>query len=172
MNDSKNTMIREQRVNYRNNFQVSADSQGFTLVEIIMVIVLIGILAVSVVPKLWDTSSLSLEGAAAMVAADIRYAQELAMGSYAAKKVEFTQNSNTYTLKNSNESVIKTVELPSGVTVSSSDVTFEFNSLGEPQGCSGTCGTGCCDTVELTAGGSSPPKTVSVDSDTGRVSSS
>jgi len=159
------------RIFPQNSFQVAADSQGFTLVEIIMVIVLIGILAVSVVPKLWDTSSLSLEGAAAMVAADIRYAQELAMGSYAAKKVEFTYDSNTYTLKNG-EIVLKTVELPSGVTVSSPDVTFEFNSLGEPQGCSGTCGTGCCDTVELTAGGSSPPKTISVDSDTGRVSSS
>jgi prepilin-type N-terminal cleavage/methylation domain-containing protein len=147
------------RIFPQNNFQVAADSQGFTLVEIIMVIVLIGILAVSVVPKLWDTSSLSLEGAAAMVAADIRYTQELAMGSYAAKKVEFTQNSNTYTLKNG-EIVLKTVELPSGVTVSSPSITFTFNSLGEPVGGGGS--------VTIQAGAS--PKTITVESDTGNVS--
>ena len=97
-----------------------------------------------------------------MAVADIRYTQELAMSTHDSKTVAFTQDSSTYTLKNSDDSVIRTVELPSRVTVSSSSITFTFNSLGEPVGGGGS--------VTIEAGGN--PKTITVESYTGRVSSS
>ena len=159
MIDAKNTMIREQRVNYRNSFHVAADASGFTLVELIMVVVLISILAVSFVPKFLDTSAISLEGGAAMVVADIRYTQELAMSTHAPKTITFTTNDTYYTVNS------LTMNLPSRVTISSG-ATFTFNSLGEPIA---DCGSGS--EVQITAG-SGPPKIITVDCYTGRVSSS
>jgi len=155
MGDSENTKVGGMRVLAQNNFQVVADSRGFTIVELVMVVVLIGILAVSVVPKFVDTSAFSLAGGAAMAAADIRYTQELAMGTHSSKTIVFT-TSNTYYTVNS-----QTVNLPSRVTISSG-ATFTFNSLGEP-----TTGGG---TVTLSAGAET--KTITVESYTGRVSSS
>ena len=144
------------RILTQKSFQIVADSRGFTLVELIMVVVLIGILAVSVVPKFVDTSAISLLGGASMAAADIRYTQELAMGTHSTKSIVFTSGNTYYTVD------AQTVNLPSRVTISNS-TTFTFNSLGEP-----TAGGGS--SVTLSAGSES--KTITVESSTGRVSTS
>ena len=136
--------------------QVVANCRGFTLIELIMVIVLISIISVSVMPKFLDTSAISLQGGAAMVRADIRYTQELAMSTHAPKTITFTTNDTFYTV------VSQTMNLPSRVSISSGE-TFTFNSLGEP-----TAGGGS--SVEIQAGSST--KTITVESYTGRVSSS
>jgi len=150
------TKVGDMRVLIPKSFQVGADSRGFTLVELIMVIVLISIIAVSVIPKFLDTSAFSLEGAASMAAADIRYTQELAMGTNNPKTIVFTTTNTHYTVDSRN------VNLPSRVTISSG-ATFTFNSLGEP-----TAGGGS--SVTLSAG--TQTKTITVESYTGRVSSS
>ena len=121
-----------------------------------MVVVLISILAVSFVPKFLDTSGFSLEGAAAMVSADIRYAQELAMGTNSSKTIVFTATNTYYTVDSRN------VSLPSRVSISSG-ATFTFNSLGEPT-------TGGGSSVTFSTG--TQTKTITVESNTGRVSSS
>ena len=157
MHGPENTTAFEKKVFSQENLQVVADSRGFTIVEIIMVVVLIGILAVSVVPKFMDTSAISLQGGAAMVRADIRYTQELAMSTHAPKTITFTTNDTYYTV------VSQTMNLPSRVSISSG-ATFTFNSLGEP-----TAGGGS--SVQITTVGGST-KTITVESYTGRVSSS
>jgi len=141
------------------NFRIVADSRGFTLVELVMVVVLISILAVSVVPKFVDTSAFSLAGGAAMAVADIRYTQELAMGTHSAKTIVFTTSNTYYTVDSRN------VNLPSKVSISNG-ATFTFNSLGEP---TADCGSGS--PVEITTGSGST-KTITVDCYTGRVWSS
>jgi MSHA pilin protein MshC len=156
MRDSENTKVGGMRVLAQNNFQIVADSRGFTIIELIMVVVLIGILAVSVVPKFMDTSAISLLGGAAMAVADIRYTQELAMGTHTSKTITFTTNDTFYTVNS------QTMNLPSRVSISSGE-TFTFNSLGEPT-------TGGGSSVEIQAGSST--KTITVESYTGRVSSS
>ena len=156
MRDSEKTNVSDMRGLALNNFQVVANCRGFTLVELIMVVVLISILAVSVVPKFVDTSAISLQGGAAMVAADIRYTQELAMSTHSPKTITFTTNDTFYTVNS------QTMNLPSRVSISSG-ATFTFNSLGEPT-------TGGGSSVEIQAGGST--KTITVESYTGRVSSS
>ncbi len=156
MRDSENTKVGGMRVLAQNNFQIVADSRGFTIIELIMVVVLIGILAVSVVPKFMDTSAISLQGGAAMAVADIRYTQELAMSTHAPKTITFTTNYTYYTVNS------QTMNLPSRVSISSG-ATFTFNSLGEP-----TAGGGS--SVEIQAGSST--KTITVESYTGRASSS
>jgi MSHA pilin protein MshC len=156
MSGSEKAKVGGMRLLAQKNFQVVTDSRGFTLVELIMVVVLISILAVSVVPKFLDTSAFSLTGAAGMAAADIRYTQELAMGTHASKSIVFTSGNTHYTVGS------QTVNLPSKVSISSG-ATFTFNSLGEP-----TAGGGS--SVTLSAGAES--KTITVDNYTGRVSSS
>ena len=156
MHGPENTAAFEKKVFSQEDLQGAASSQGFTIIELIMVVVLIGILAVSVVPKFMDTSAISLQGGAAMVVADIRYTQELAMGTHAPKTITFTTSDTFYTVNS------QTMNLPSRVSISSG-ATFTFNSLGEPT-------TGGGSSVEIQAGSST--KTITVESYTGRASSS
>ena len=153
MRDSANTKIRDNGIFFQTNRRVVSASPGFTLIELIMVIVLIGILAVSVVPKFIDTSAISLHGAAAMIAADIRYAQELAMGTNQPESITFTNGASSYDTVDG-----RTINLPSNVSILTG-ATFDFNTLGEP-----TAGG----LVTISAGG--PTKTINVESDTGNVS--
>lgn len=120
--------LRESRILYSYISQVLTDSRGFTLTEIIMVIILVGILAVSAVPKFMDTSAFSLEGAAAVVVADIRYTQELAMSEHTDKSITFAAGATSYTVDS------RMVNLPSRVSINCVSGTgeFKFNSLGEP----------------------------------------
>jgi MSHA pilin protein MshC len=151
MNDSESTAIHEQRVFLQNIRQVVASSEGATLLEIILVIILLSVLTVSALPKFFDTSSITVAGAAEMVAADIRYAQELAMSSHQSKIITFSVNDTYYVIDS------KTVNLPSRVTISSGD-SFTFSSLGAPD---------AGGSVQVTAG--SITKTVSVENYTGKV---
>jgi prepilin-type N-terminal cleavage/methylation domain-containing protein len=106
-------------------------SKGFTLIEVILVMVIIGILAATVVPRIDFTISTtaSVDGAAYIVASDIRYAQEFAMANRVSKEIRFTSGSASY-------SFFPTSGLdPSGqlqgATIGTT-ITFSFNSLGEP----------------------------------------
>jgi type II secretory pathway pseudopilin PulG len=141
--------------------RIEADASGFSLIELVMIIVLIGIVMAVVVPKLRNTTDFSLEGSASMIVADIRNAQELAMATHDDKNVVFTLNGASYTVETESDSVYRTVDLPTGVTITSADITFTFNPLGEP-----TAGGGS--SVTISAGGNS--KTVTVGSYTGRAS--
>lgn len=127
---------------------------GFTTIELIMVIIIIGVIAVIAIPKFTGMSVVSIGGAADMIQADIRYTQELAMTVYEAKSVTFTSGAGSYTVDS------ETQELPSGVTISNNFIVT-FNSLGEP-----IAGGG--DSVSISAGGENG--TIGVTEYTGKVS--
>jgi prepilin-type N-terminal cleavage/methylation domain-containing protein len=110
-----------------------SNPSGFTLIEIIMVIIIIGILAATVLPKIdfgTISSTVSADGAVYMIASDIRYAQEYAMANRVSKEIRFTSGSNSYSFFPTS-GLDPTGRLPSGVTIGTT-VTFTFNSLGEP----------------------------------------
>jgi prepilin-type N-terminal cleavage/methylation domain-containing protein len=106
---------------------------GVTLVEVITVLAILAILAAVVIPKLGlptTTSRASVDGAAYMIASDIRYVQEFAMANRVSKTVNFTSGSSIYTFSPSS-GLDPSGRLPSGVTINN-NYTITFNSLGEP----------------------------------------
>jgi len=98
-------------------------NNGFTLVEFIIVMLLIGILAGIVIPKILSTTRFSATLAAEMAVTDIRATQSAAMFEGASRTITFNNN-NTYT----RDGITKT--LPGGATVE--EYTITFNSFGEP----------------------------------------
>ena len=136
-------------------------SKGMTIIEVIVVMMIIGIPAAVVIPKLGlptTTSTASVDGAAYMIASDIRYAQEFAMANRVLKSVNFTSGASIYTFSPSS-GLDPSGQLPSGVTINS-NYTITFNSLGEPT-------TGGGGSVTVTGGGQS--RTISVVNYTGKV---
>jgi prepilin-type N-terminal cleavage/methylation domain-containing protein len=134
---------------------------GITFIEVIMVMAILGILAAVVIPKLDLTtvsSGTSVDGAAYIVASDIRYTQESAMATRVSRSVIFTSGSSAYTF-NPGSSLDPSAQLPSGVTISS-NYTVTFNSLGEPI-------TGGDGSVTISAGGQT--RTITVLNYTGKV---
>jgi prepilin-type N-terminal cleavage/methylation domain-containing protein len=135
--------------------------KGMTLIEVIVVMIIIGIVAAIVLPKIdfgGTSSRASVDGAANMIASDIRYAQEFAMANRVSKSVIFTSGSSVYTFNPTNN-LDSSGRLPSGVTINN-NFTITFNSLGEP-----TTGGG----GSVTVNGSGQTKTISVVNYTGKV---
>lgn len=66
--------------------------KGFTLIELVMVIVLIGIIAVFAAPRLGDITTTNAGAFADKLRADIRYAQNLAMTRNERYRVYFNGN--------------------------------------------------------------------------------
>jgi prepilin-type N-terminal cleavage/methylation domain-containing protein len=139
--------------------------KGMTLIEVIAAIIIIGILAATVLPRIdfgGTSSTASAGGAAYMIASDIRYTQECAMASLVSKSISFTNGQSVYTFPAttpSTSSLDPSGRLPSGATTGTT-ITFIFNSLGEPT-------TGGGSSVTVSAGGIT--KTITVTQYTGKV---
>jgi prepilin-type N-terminal cleavage/methylation domain-containing protein len=135
------------------------NSSGFTVIELIVVIVIIGILAATVLPRI-NVGSVSSQAAAAaaadMIASDIRYTQEWAMATRSSRTLSFTSGQSSYTSPVSGSLIY----LQSGATINS-NFSVTFNSLGEPT-------TGGGGSVSVLGGGIS--KTITVTAYTGKVS--
>ena len=77
-----------------------SNSSGFTLAELIVVVVILAVAAGMVVPYAISTSDLSVVSAARILAADLEYAQNLAITTQQSVIVSFDVANETYSLSN------------------------------------------------------------------------
>lgn len=143
--------------------------KGFTLIELVMVLVLIGIIAVFVAPKLGDVTSTKAAALKDKLRADLRYAQNLAMTKNRRARVFFnvapapTPDGYAVVVDNSpagdcsafaaatdpagggNLSVTLDVGGYADITVAPSATCLEYDSLGRPYACGGAA----CSTAPL-----------------------
>lgn len=69
------------------------DKSGFTFVELVLVVALLAVMAVSAIPMLFDSSPMNLDAAIRKVKADIKYAQTMAQTTSAPHGFRVTGNS-------------------------------------------------------------------------------
>ena len=162
-------------------------TKGFTLIELVMVIVLLGILAVYAAPRLGNIFSMKGASFTDKLRADIRYAQNLAMTSGLRSRVTLTAGS--YAVTSSATSTCSSfnpardpatggsfsVSLTgsyAGITLTLPAMTcLEYDSLGRPYDCTGLGGV--CSAVlsgmSITVNSSGVAGSVLVSSQTGAV---
>lgn len=70
--------------------------RGFTLSELVLVMVLMGVLAVAVYPAMRDTAVFALRSASRQLVADIHFAKNLAMSSHAVCGIAFDPVHDVY----------------------------------------------------------------------------
>ena len=111
------------------------NQHGFTLVELVMVIVMIGILAAMAVPS-WSVGDTTVHAQAGQISHDIRHTQMLAMTQ--GRTLTFQSTGGGYRCVDSTNAVITdpatqrpfNFALDDGVTLSSGNISFD--SLGRP----------------------------------------
>ena len=73
---------------------------GYTLIEVLMVVTIIGLVGAIVVPQMLQAGTMNIQAASRMVIADIMYAQNDAVAQQAKRKVVFNISDNSYKLLN------------------------------------------------------------------------
>lgn len=124
---------------------VAAHARGFTLIELIMVIVMLGVLAVFAAPRIFNSNDFYARGFHDETLAFLRYAQKTAIAQRRTVCVAFGGNSalmeiasapatptcNT-ALRGPKGNSPGTITAKSGVTYSVVPTAFGFDGLGQP----------------------------------------
>jgi MSHA pilin protein MshC len=157
---------------------ISIIERGFTLIELIMTIIIVGVLAVAVAPRFFDANVFKSKGFADQVQSSLRYAQKeaIARRSYvcvalAASSITLTTGATSACGSNlippvgqpsSCPSATYKICAPSGITLTSlpvaPPVSFSFDALGSTA-------------VQQTITVSGAPNNIVVEAETGYVHS-
>jgi len=119
-------------------------TRGFTLIELIMVILLVGVLAVFATPRLLNSTDFNARGFHDETLAFLRYAQKTAIAQRRTVCVTFTLSSAVLKVDNDGTAGCEanlvgprgdspgTITARSGVSYSSLPTTVSFDALGQP----------------------------------------
>jgi len=84
----------------------NSPSGAFTLAEILVMVVILALIAAMVIPNVVSTSDLQVIAAARMIAADLQYAQSVAITSQTPVTVTFDVVHESYALSNASGALI------------------------------------------------------------------
>lgn len=162
-------------------FLFDRSMHGFTLLELIVVIMLLGILSVYAAPRLFNTTDFDAFGFHGETLAYLRYAQKTAIAQRRTVCVAFSASSVTLTISSTpatydcatvgaltgpkGESRPVTLNARSGVTFSSLPTNFYFDGLGQPVTTAGTGAAQSTQTFQV----SGVAKSITVETATGYV---
>jgi prepilin-type N-terminal cleavage/methylation domain-containing protein len=80
---------------------------GFTLVEIIIVVVILSIDAMTAIPMMSSASSVQIRSAVNLIAADLEYAKSMAISRGQYYYVVFNESTNSYQIEDQNHNIIQ-----------------------------------------------------------------
>jgi MSHA pilin protein MshC len=113
-------------------------STGFTLIELVMVIVILAIISVVVAPRFADNSTFKARGFADQVLATLRFAQKTAIAQHQNVCVALTASTLTLKIDASCATNLmlpdrqsNVLTAPSGISLSSTVSSLTFNALGQ-----------------------------------------
>jgi prepilin-type N-terminal cleavage/methylation domain-containing protein len=104
--------------------QHPVQAHAFTLVEVLVVVVIVGIAAGIVVPQMMTAGSLTLQAAGRMIIADLLYAQNDAVVQMRHRKVVFDVDHNRYGLTDGDDNPISVNWRTGGSTLGNYSVDF------------------------------------------------
>jgi prepilin-type N-terminal cleavage/methylation domain-containing protein len=158
----------------------ASDNKGFTLIEVIAVLIILGIIAAVAVSRGMSTQN-DLIPQADIVKSHLRFAQLKALQDDTAPWGINFGGSSPYTLyRNYAEAAINlpgesnrshSVPAGSGITITGSPVMINFDRWGNPIGSSGNSLTNATVTLSLSQGGVTPI-VISIAADTGYITQS
>lgn len=117
-------------------------SIGFTLIELVMVIVILSILSIAIVPRFFDSTVFQARGFADQVLATLRYAQKTAIAQHRLVCVNLTATTVTLTMANLSsdascslalnlpDRVSNELTAPTGITLTPTITIINFDALG------------------------------------------
>lgn len=154
-------------------------NSGFTLIEIVMVIVLIGIVSM-VVTACWPSKAIDVDQYAERLAADLRYAKHSAQTKNQRLRVNFSAGSYSLTLVDGSTAVSfanstsNTVTLPAGLTITIPPTNLPssyvvFDAMGRPYTNNASPGTLLAATATITMTHSGIVDTVTIEPNTGKI---
>ncbi len=144
--------------------RVGDNQRGFTLVELIMTMVIVGILAVVAAPRFFDNNVFQSRGFADQVQASLRYAQKIAIAQRRFVCVTFTATTVSLTTGTTNACLGGALQSLTGsgnyvitspassITISPVPATLNFNGLGQPNAATTVVTGGSTITVEAETG--------------------
>jgi len=162
---------------------------GFTLVEILIVMIILGIAAAVAVPMMSSAASMQIRAAGNIVAADLEYAKSMAISRGQMYWVVFDATNESYDLRDSSGNVIEhpiakgsnysvdfssdsrldRVEI-SSVTLTPAGTWIGFDYLGSPYSGTGSASYSSLNAGTITLQAKSVTKTITVEPVTGFIS--
>ncbi len=153
----------------KRNVDVSsrASGRGFTLTELVVVIMVLGALAVVALPRFADQTDFTVQGTVDQAASALRYAQKAAIAARSDVLVTFGANGFTACFASGGSCTANVVDPTRGTqlgvsgdaSVTVGGASFSFDALGRPS-------TGA---TAVTVSGGGMTRTVTVEAETGYV---